>query len=653
MASPSALYVDNIRRKRNVWGQMIVDSFRLLGACRKARKLLMTAAYSVVMLITFTAAWFYAGGHTGAVVGPGVPRDLGQGALRSASEAAAAAPAAGGNPGGGLRIVVFGGGDVATPGNYTGGSKSDERHLAWTEVMCQHLGCDTYLSFVPEAEGMSGAIMSNPLLQAAHQLLAAHTDPGPQSDGKEPELDYSWVPAAYPVPSSRPDLASQIDEFLSSPKQEAEEGDRAPTPPPAETLWVFNVGYTDIWNLVALPRHLATEVLDADLTDMFFQIKRLYTASQRRDSAAYSNFYSPPHPHSKSSPFQYKMPTPNSSLFSSSASYLSSTSPFMSRRADSDTQNTDMGKDMEMNSMACRREPFRIFITQAFDVTLTPGWENSRAKPPSPHTLSDHMRNAAFLTEYWNRLLRTAVDDWLDSLDPADWSTADAVDINVLSALSHHEPIRTESQMLREMDINNANPNPNPNPKSKSKSKTSPPSSSGKGTDGKDQTQKQENRVTDLTTDANPNINTYIALPRRQAASYSISRYIRELLIDHQMRDSNLSDAKGFGTRPLNAGFEHVDTSCVSRRRSTKSESLEEVEVEVQVCAKEVEDEYLFYDDFTVGPRAVREIGVLAARRLMDQVEVRSRWRSAGEAWMAGMVANGAKEGKKAVRFRA
>jgi hypothetical protein len=50
-----------------------------------------------------------------------------------------------GSVAGGLRMVVFGGGDVATPG--LSSSKTSDKVSAWTEVMCQNVKFIYFVSF--------------------------------------------------------------------------------------------------------------------------------------------------------------------------------------------------------------------------------------------------------------------------------------------------------------------------------------------------------------------------------------------------------------------------------------------------------------------------------------------------------------------------
>ncbi|KAI0549495.1 hypothetical protein F4679DRAFT_595760 [Xylaria curta] len=421
-------------------------------------------------------------------------------------------------------MVVFGGGDIATPNILS--SERDGQGHGWTEFMCQKLGCDTYLSFIPKIEGVGGAMVSNSLFDAAYRHVSAPAV-GSNKHENTADLDYSWFEEQYPK-LCQPDLAAQIDSFLSSSRTHRGA---------AETLWIFNVGYWDIWYLAALPRRLATQVIDSSIRDLFFQIERLYQAAQDRESVA----------------------------FSESSSILG--------------VSTLTGRTSRADKVA--RTPFRIFLTRAFDISLTPGFAIVRPKPPYPHSNASQLRNAAFLTNYWNALLEAAVDDWLSRPDPEYWSTTDTIDTQVVKALVGERPIPMDASYQKHYhDLDNSEH------------------------DGK------------------------ITLPQRKFASYGISRYLREMMTDHQLRNADLFDHKGLGARPSEYGFLDITMPCTFVKSGDgvmEHEEVANIEDKTVVC--EEPDNYLFYTGLAVGQRAIREIGLRAARRLLDQVEESSKWK--------------------------
>ncbi|KAI0401163.1 hypothetical protein F4802DRAFT_581458 [Xylaria palmicola] len=425
------------------------------------------------------------------------------------------------SPSDGLRMVVFGGGDIATPPHDQG--------QAWTKIMCQKLGCDTYVSFVPEADDLGGAVVSTPLLEAAYNRLSALY----VAKDNSIELDYSWIKEQYVKPY-RHDLAAQVDDFLLSSRARGGA---------TESLWVFNVGYWDIWYLAALPLKLATEVIDSDILDLFFQIERLYQAVQGQESIAF----------------------PDADFGPGNPSHI--------RPEDGSGETT--------------RIPFRIFLTRLFDISLSPGFRNTRPCPPSPHLRSTQLRNAAYLTKYWNVALGVAADDWLATPDPEYWSTADTMNIEVVEALAGKRPLQVEE------------------PERGSKA--------GKYHRDQDNRKQQGNMI---------------SLPRRKIASYATADYLRELMIDRQLRNADLVDHNGLGARPPKDGFLDVSMPCTFRiTAGDVFEHEEGVPVGDKTVVCRDPDNYLFYTGFTVGRRAIYEVGVRAARSFLDQVEATSAWR--------------------------
>ncbi|KAI0871829.1 hypothetical protein GGS24DRAFT_469910 [Hypoxylon argillaceum] len=503
-----------LTRRWKGWCFRAVERICSLEPFREGPQLLLKLAFSVLVYTSLSFLWYSA--QISAVLrGPAHSINQIPNVTNNLTEDIAT---------GGLRMIVFGGGDIATP--TASASEWNGQGHAWTEIMCKKLGCDTYLSFVPEVDGVGGAVVSNSLLDAAYKRVSTPTV-GSSKNDKTIQLDYSWIIEQYAKPYQH-DLADQVDSFLSSARAQ-----RAST----ESLWVFNVGYWDIWYLAALPRRLATEVIDSSIRDLFFQIEILYQAAQDPESIAYSE--------------------PNS------------------------------GPGVEAGSRVdeAARAPFRIFLTRLFDISLTPGFGSVRPKPPHPHSSSSQLRNAAFLTKYWDALLEVAVDDWLATPDPEHWSTADTVDIKVLESLVGKRSL-------------------------------------GEGSDEQGDEEEKE---------YGSNIKEHsgvISLPRRKVASYGISHYLRELMIDRQLRNSDLFDHNGLGARPSEDGFLDISMPCALHIKGDRTaEDGEAADAKSKIVVCQEPDNYLFYTGFTVGPRAIHEIGKRAARRFLDQVEVTSKWR--------------------------
>ncbi|KAI1359812.1 hypothetical protein F5Y08DRAFT_344302 [Xylaria arbuscula] len=419
----------------------------------------------------------------------------------------------------GLRMVVFGGGDIATPA--LSASQWSDQAYSWSEIMCRKLRCDTYISFVPQTDGMGGPVVSNAFLDAAYRRVCPRTVPS-DKDGETMKLDYCWATEQYPK-FHQQDLVAQVNSFLSSSRSQ-----RATT----ETLWVFNVGYWDIWYLTALPRKLATEVIDSSIRDLFFQIERLYRRMHDQGIAA-----------SRDSRLEYR-------------------------------------------ANRVTRPPFRIFLTRLFDISLTPGFTSARPSPPQPHSSTSQLRNAAFLTKYWNSLLDVALNDWLATSDPDYWSATDRIDIKVIEALAGKRPLA---------DV------------------------------GRGSGEKKEQGP--LGWESEEGLGDEALLPRRRLASYGMSSYLRGLMVDRQLRNAQLFDHNGLGARPPEDGFLEISMPCVLKvtgDQVTKEGDIVSIKEKIVVCQNP--DNYLFYTEFTVSPRAIYEIGVRAARSFLNQVEDSSAW---------------------------
>ncbi|KAI0598772.1 hypothetical protein F4775DRAFT_172174 [Biscogniauxia sp. FL1348] len=474
-------------------------------ALRGAPKLLPKVAVGGVSLLLLTYLWllYLAGGSLR-------PNYFEVHTWRPATVEEAA-----GEVDGGLRVVVFGGGDVATPNRFPG-QLDEQDTTAWTEVMCQKLGCNSHISLVPSTDTPGGAIVSNSLYEAALDSISAGK---PTGDGPSPGLDYSWIREHYPTPS-HPDLASQVTSFLAMPR---------PQSTPRETLWVFNFGFWDIWGLAAMPRRLAMDVIDSQAQHLFSYVEHLYNSAQSNDSVAFSD-----------------------------------------PRASAD----DPLPHPATPSTNSPRPLFKILIPQLFDISLTPGFATRRPPPPAPHPAAAHLRNAAFLARYWDAALREHTAAWLALPDPAAWAGGRGGSEDLLDA-----------DMVAKRAVA-----PMPTPRSR----------------------------------------------RDAVASDAGARYLRELVVEGQLRAAHIVDhngvgAHGDGDSEGGRSFAEVRRPCVA-----VGEGKEGNEGDV-VLGNEIRDAddsvsascdaHLFWTEFTVGPRAVAEVG----RRAAAQIERDARWRADAE----------------------
>ncbi|KAK1827028.1 hypothetical protein QBC39DRAFT_184874 [Podospora conica] len=162
-----------------------------------------------------------------------------------------------------LRVVVFGGQDVATPDDEELVSAWDKAP-SWTEVLCNKLNCSTHLSFIPAGGNLQHPMISPEIYAVAVEKLLQETDPsrGP-GENHTSQLDH------FPIPSRVPGLADQVTALLDT---DAAPG-AADTP---ETLWVFTFGTWEVWSLATFPLELSKPFVTLMTRTIFEQADRLY-----------------------------------------------------------------------------------------------------------------------------------------------------------------------------------------------------------------------------------------------------------------------------------------------------------------------------------------------------------------------------------------
>ncbi|KAI1412360.1 hypothetical protein F5Y13DRAFT_190356 [Hypoxylon sp. FL1857] len=411
-----------------------------------------------------------------------------------------------GHASGGLRIVVFGGGDIATPSraSWQIGAPS----AGWTDILCLQLDCKTYLSYMPATDNHGGAIISNSLFEAALSRTSL------LDNDTLGELDYSWLAKNYPVPPHQ-DLLNQVQEFFANPQ---------PQKPPRETLWIFNIGYWDIWNLAALPRKLATHLVETQAQHIFSQLELLYEEAHNNNSIAFSDYYA----------------------------------------------GMDLTTVHGTAKATLPRAPFRVFIPKLFDISLTPGFESARYKPPRPHNNAEQMRNTAFLTQHWDKVVTNMLNEWVRLPDPeeVDGEKDDLSEIKDADLLLSKKGVKANGISV-------------------------PPA-------------------------------------RREAITYDIFSYIRELIIERQLRNADLVDHNGLGSKATVDGYSDVREPCLKQEDvhiyydGDRSEEGADSDDGWRVC--NTPDEHLFWTESTVNRRAIFEIGRRAADLLKRHMQMDTEW---------------------------
>jgi hypothetical protein len=194
-------------------------------------------------------------------------------------------------------------------------------------------------------------------------------------------------------------------------------------------------------------------------------------------------------------------------------------------------------------------ETFRVLIPSLFDISLTPGFETVRPTPPYPHTKAKEMGNAAYLTEEWENMITSWIGSW-----------------TAIPDLLINETTKDTALI--------------------------------KGDDGAGWA-------------------VYKTNARREAIMQDISNYIKELIVDRQLRDSELVDSNGLGSKPIEVGFLEVWKPCTSAITKTNATSitnektLARSQMPGSICS--LPNEHLFWTEFTLGQRAIAEIGKTAA----------------------------------------
>ncbi|KAI1101420.1 hypothetical protein F4804DRAFT_316080 [Jackrogersella minutella] len=348
-------------------------------------------------------------------------------------------------------------------------------------------------------------------------------------------LDYSWLRKNYPVPSHQ-DVIHQVEDFLASPR---------PENPPRETLWVFNIGFWDIWNLAALPRKLAVRIIETQAQHIFSQIEILYEESHKNYSAAFSDYYT----------------------------------------------GMDLGPVHATGQKTLPQAPFRVFIPKPFDVSMTPGFENARFVPPPPHIKAEEMRNAAFLTRHWDKVVQEMLNEWTHLPEPEDICGEEEDLFKII------DPDLESSTQRAKID------------------------------------------------------GFYVPPARREAITYDVSSYIKELIVERQLRDADIVDCNGLGPVVKDEGYEDVTCPCIQKDKGFRdfndiTDDGTKGNSGLTVC--DVPDEHLFWTEFTVNRRVVFDVGRRAAELLKRHMEMDVEWLNKAQQPLSSL-----RKGVKGVPLRA
>jgi len=239
---------------------------------------------------------------------------------------------------------------------------------------------------------------------------------------------------------------------------------------------------------------------------------------------------------------------------------------------------------------------FRILIPQLFDPSLLPAWQMDRPGTPMPHSIAEQTRNAARLTEKWNHGIRNEMETWVNTKDSEQEGDATGFPPGV-TILAPDTPSR----------------------KKRSDEPTDPSLSgtAGRGT----------------------------RFPQRDALAYDLPAYLLDVIVDRQLREAGIVDSLGDGAMPPRLGFQDVSVPCVhdsdlfGRNSSVTHEGRDQrvdergpthVANSARVLCDNP-DRFLFHTSFTLGTRAIREIGRQAAYAVRRNDSIRAFWEGIGE----------------------
>lgn len=150
-----------------------------------------------------------------------------------------------------------------------------------------------------------------------------------------------------------PDLAAQVDKFLSLPLPESQ---------PDETFFVVSFGIWDIYKLASLDFFRGQQAIAQMIPEIFIQIDKLYSH------------------------------------------YTKSVGNPTESKSSNDTEE-----------IRTRKSPFQVIIPKLFDPTLLPGWLSQRPAPLRPSSIAEQQKNGMYLTNLWNAILENKVGEWLQN----------------------------------------------------------------------------------------------------------------------------------------------------------------------------------------------------------------------------------------------
>ncbi|KAF9878290.1 hypothetical protein CkaCkLH20_04328 [Colletotrichum karsti] len=212
-------------------------------------------------------------------------------------------------------------------------------------------------------------------------------------------------------------------------------------------------------------------------------------------------------------------------------------------------------------------ENFRVIIPELFDISLTPGWHAQRQSPPSPHTKAEQMTNAAHLTDRWNSEVRGRIDEWKRTADPEPKEGEERGQFGYIPASNRASPkLRRAARGLEAPAEGDA---------------------------------------------------LRVPFPRRVAAQVNTAEFVREAIIERQMRQHGLADSDGRGNRSepdRGVYFTETWTPCIWAKTGETPEAAG------GYSACDAPGDYLFHTPFTLSDRAIEFTAKVAAAETRDKL---------------------------------
>lgn len=119
----------------------------------------------------------------------------------------------------------------------------------------------------------------------------------------------------------------------------------------------------------------------------------------------------------------------------------------------------------------------------------------------------------------------------------------------------------------------------------------------------------------------------FVPYSRREAIEFDFSKYLLEVIVDRQLRNFDITDHNGLGSMPTEEGFVNVEDPCMFLTSSQKviedSNTTERADL---MC--EAPQKHLFWTEFTVGQRAIEELGKQAAEHVVEHITADVPWLS-------------------------